>query len=534
MGWAVLGILAVFASQFAWIRATNFGGADEWLVIDLTSRGIIDFSYANRPYVLLWGWLPALVAPHRLEAFHLAHAAYLALSGVIVYLVCRRLAPCCPLVAFLAGVLSVVWAPLDYMRLDTVLLTSYSGFTFGSLLAIWLFLESWRRSSFALLAFAALVGFVMARGFEGVLPLLASAPLLLAVMAGYRSPRFRAWAAAWTAMLALAAVIVAVPLLRPGRGSYQGSALGLDPRPVPVAGRLLRQYGFHLAPLVTTPPRELAVTAVPVAVLVFAVALGTVVRRGRPPADGPEARGALLRLLAVGLGLAGLGYGLFTLSANILEAARTQVLSAPGIGIALAAAIGLVATALPSRWAGHIGVALLGGWVVAVGTGRTVAMQQEWDEWRSRFEVQHRTLSQLTALAPRLAPNTLVVLLDEADAFWASFTFRHVVRYLYDGQAIGHVPGAKDFLYPIQFRREGILSVPWPEIRDSWGARPSLHRYDEVVVVRLDPEGRLSLLESWPGDVLPGLPPGAAYAPRARILFDGPLPASRAMLRGRD
>ena len=68
----VLGILALFAAQYALIRDTNFQGADEWLHLSLLSRGIIDFPYANRPLMLLWS-LPAMaVHPHSLRAFWVA------------------------------------------------------------------------------------------------------------------------------------------------------------------------------------------------------------------------------------------------------------------------------------------------------------------------------------------------------------------------------------------------------------------------------------------------------------------------------
>ena len=49
---------------------------------------------------------------------------------------------------------------------------------------------------------------------------------------------------------------------------------------------------------------------------------------------------------------------------------------------------------------------------MAVGTGRTVALQGEWDSFRSVFAEQHRTLSDLVRRAPGFAPGTLVVLLD--------------------------------------------------------------------------------------------------------------------------
>jgi hypothetical protein len=528
MLWMLSGILLTFCSQFSWVRATNFGGIDEWLCISLASQGILDFPYANRPLVMVWALPAAKALPHDLAGYYVFHAAYLVLAGWLVFFLCRHLAPRSPHLAFLAGVIAVVWAPLDFLRLDTVLLI-YSGLTVGTLLSILLFLTSWRQKSVPILALGTLVGFVTARGYEGVVPLIAAAPLLLAREIGDRRRRFWAWVVAWESVVLLAVVLIVLPFLRPsGLGSYQASGLGFDPNPGAVLLRMARQYGYHLLPLVTTPVRELAVPAVPISVAVFALALA-LARRSAPRAlDGPHARGELLGLLGIGLLLAGLGYSLFTLSSSVQTAARTQFLSSPGMGIALAAGISWAVTWLPARWR-SAGAVVLGSWIVAAGTARTVAMQGYWDESIGRFPSQQRTLAQLTELAPRLRPHTLVVLIDEVGAWPATLTFRHAVEYLYPGQASALVWGAEDFLYPAHFRPQGVFCVPWPILWRPWKTGPSLHRYDEIVVVGLSAARKLTLFEHWPG-ALPPLPNGATYEPRSRIESGGSSPPERAIL----
>jgi hypothetical protein len=529
MLWMLLGILGTFGSQFSWVRATNFGGIDEWLCISLASQGILDFPYANRPLVLLWALPAAKGLPHDLLGYYLVHAAYLVIAGWFVFFLCRHVAPRSPHLGFLAGVIAVVWAPLDFLRLDVVLLI-YSGLTVGTLLSMLLLLTSWRRRSPPILALGMLVGFVAARGYEGVVPLLFAAPLLLATEMGDQRRRFWAWVAAWESVVLLAVVLIVLPFLQPpGSGSYQGSGLGLDPNPWRVLVRLAQQYAYHLLPLVTTPVRELAVPAAAISVAVFALAHRLARRSGPNALDGPEARGRLLALLGVGLLLAGLGYSLFTLSPAIQTAARTQFLSSPGMGIGLAAGVGWVVTWLPARWR-SLGVMVLGSWIVAVGTARTVAMQREWDESIGRFPAQHRTLAQLTELAPRLVPHTLVVLIDDAGAWPATLTFRHAVEYLYPGQGSGLVWGAEEFLYPAHFGPQGIFCVPWPILWRAWNTGPTLHGYDQVVVVGLSAAQKLFLWERWP-PALPPLPAGATYAPRSRFEMQGPLPPERAILK---
>lgn len=530
-GSALLALLAVFWSQFAWVRATNFGGMDEWLYISLSSRGVLGIPYANRPFVLLWTLPAAFLRPHDLRSFYFVHAAYLTLTGWLLFLLLRRLCPSRPLLAFLAGAFCLTWAPLDFLRLDTVLVTGYSGFTFATLLALVLFAESWARDQPVLLALAGLIAVVAGRGFEGVLPLLIAAPLLLPWAGARRSRRLAVWILAWEALMLLVAALVLLPFLRPdGLGSYQTSALKPDLHPAGVAVRLLRQYGFHLLPLFTSPPRELAVPAVPVAVATFVAAFALVARRGDPlVVDGRE-RGALGVLAALGAVLAALGYAPFVASGAILTAARTQFLSAPGIGLLLAALALLAASALPGSWR-RPALALMGAWVVAVGTGRTVAMQRDWDSWRSAFPRQRQALVELTRQVPDTRPNTLIVLIDDAGGWPATFTFRHAVDYLYEGRALGYVSKGIDFLYPAYFLPVGVYFDPWPVIRSSWGVAPTLHRYDEIVVAHVGRDGGLAVLPEWPGDLLPALPAGARYDPEARIVRGAPAPASRAILR---
>jgi hypothetical protein len=528
---ALPALLVVFWSQFAWVRSTNFGGTDEWLYVSLASRKVLDIPYANRPFVLLWTLPAPLVWPNDLRAYYLMHTTYLCLSGWLLFLLVRRLDPSRPLLAFLAAAFCLTWAPLDFLRLDTVLLTGYSGFTFAALLTLVLFVESWVRDKPVVLALAGLLALVAARGFEGVLPLLIAAPLLLRWVASGRSRRLVVWVAAWEALMLLIVALVVVPFFRPeGPGSYQGSALRLDLDPVRAAARLLRQYGYHVLPLVASPLRELAVPAVPLAAVTFAGAFTLIASRYGDGVEDAQGRRALVRVAALGWVLAGLGYAVFAFSPSILAAARTQFLSAPGVGLFLAALLSLGASWLPAaRRKAALG--LMGTWVIAVGTGRTLAMQREWDEWRSAYPRQRQALVELTRQVPDTKPNTLIVLVDDSGAWPATFTFRHAVDYLYEGRAVGYVWKGIDFLYPAYFLSTGVYYDPWPVIRKPWGVSPTLHRFDELVVAYVGSDGALRVLPTWPAQVLPALPAGSRYDPQARVVQGTPLPASRAILR---
>jgi hypothetical protein len=514
LGWALLTVALVTGVQRALVSPANFGGADEWLVLDLTAHGVLGVPYAHRPLVFLWQVLPAALAPGDLRAFALFAALYFGLCGVLTAALAHRLVPQDPLLSLLAGTAAATWAPLDYLRLDTVLICGYAGCTWVAMTAIAVFVESWHRARPGLLAVGALIGCIATLGVEAAAPMLAIAPALAGWPEATRRRRFVAWALGWWLAIGAAALVVAVPILS-GRPSYQTGALGIDWHPVRIATRLGQLLGMQLGPLFTSEPRELLAAGVAVAVAVFVVG-ASLVRRATPRV--PDA--SLCRLgAACGAGglLAVAGHLALALAPHVETPARTQVLAAPGVALALAAAATALGRVLPRRIRAAA-VILAGGWIVAVGTGRVVAMQAEWDAGRNAFPAQSRQLSALTRAAPALKPGTLVILLDERAAWPMTFPFRHALRYLYGDAVVGLVYGAVDFLYPSHFGKEGVTVVPWPVIRSAWQVAPSFHPWDTIVVARADADGELALLTSWPQGGLPPLPAGARYAPAERIV----------------
>jgi len=510
----LLTLVAVYVllwSQFAWVSVANFEGYDEWLTLSLTSRGLVAVPHANRPLGLLWNLPAALLFPHSLVGAFLVHVHYLGLSGLLVVLLLWRLVPEQPALAFLAGVFTVTWVPADPMRLAAIYSSAYAGVTAAVLAAALLVAEANHRRLPWLALVAALVAFTAARSHEAAIPLLSVVPLI----AVRRRTLSVAWLAVLWAAVAAAAVLAALPMLLSSPESwYQGSLLKTDLSPAGLLSRELVQFRLHLLPLVLAPPAELLVAAVPVAAAAF-IAFFLLFERNLPPAAGASGR-TLAAAALVGLGAAGLGYAAFVSDSALAFARRTEFLAAPGMGIALASAVCLSTAWLPLRWR-RLAPAALGAWVVAVGTGRTTTMQAQWRE-ASAYPRQNLTLSQLVELAPDLRPGTLVLLLDESGSWPANFTFRHAVRYLYEGRALGHAPSSWQLFYSFALGPDGARSEPWPVIREAWHESPSHHRYDELVVVREDRWGRLSLLEEWPGESLAPLPPGARYAPRARVL----------------
>jgi hypothetical protein len=526
---AWLGIALVFVTQYAAVKPTNFGGYDEWLLLWLNRTGLLSFPHANRPLQQIWTVPALLFYPCSFVGYHVLHGLYLLLGGAMAFLLARRILGS-GLLAYLAAVFAVAWAPLDMMRLATVQACIYSAVSFATLLALVLFARAIERENALLLAAGALVAFVGIRSYEGGLLLLMAAPLLLFfVDASSSSRRWRTRAViAWEAVLAVALVLVAWPLVfRRPDAAYQSQVLAADWRPGPYLARLARQFWLSLSPLASPPLAELGRPSVIVAVAAF-LAVAFVLLRARGPGGAPEPRGRLLRALAAGLVMAGLGYALIVASPQAVGATRTQILSAPGIALALAAVAGL-ATSWTASAARAVLALGLGSWVVAAGTAHTLAMQEAWDE-RSLYGAQVDSLRQLAAQAPVILPGTLVVLIDESGTWPKSFSFRHALAVLYPRDVVGHVLGADQVFYALVARPDGLESIPWPVLRGPWRTEPVHFPYDHIAVYRLTPDRRLVRLESWEDPRLPKLPRDARYAPGERVADGVPSDCARRLL----
>jgi hypothetical protein len=510
---AVAALLALVALTFAVVRPTNFGGSDEWLHFSLVSRGIVDVPWANRPLNLIWHVPAWAFFPDRLRGFLVFHALWIGLGGVLVYLTARRLLGAGTPLAFLAGVFTIVWAPSDATRLCSVQMIIYSGCTLGTVLAVWLAVEGWLRRRLALAASATVAGGVAILSHEAALAPLALVPVLFLLAGGLRERRrLVSWTLAALVVLGALGLRAALPLWTdPGRVSYQSALVG-QLGPGRLASGTLRQLRLHVAPLVhPTWERPRPVASIAVAVFLAGVLATSGAWRRREGGAGVKGF-ALVSAAGVGCLWALLAYLPFVPTTH--GAFRTEFLAAPGIGLLLAGGVVGAASLVPGR-ARMAVVLLLGTWIVFQGTQRTLAFEERWEGW-SAFPGQSRNLRELAAIAPDLAPGTLVVLVPRGGTWRFDLTFRHAVRYLYEGRALGHVMRSDPLLYETQFDVAGIRSLPDPVVRGPWREEPATFPYEAIVAVSEDARGHLKLQETWPGE-LPPLPAGARYAPRARL-----------------
>jgi hypothetical protein len=203
----------------------------------------------------------------------------------------------------------------------------------------------------------------------------------------------------------------------------------------------------------------------------------------------------------------------FAASPAIKTAARTQILSAPGVGLFLAAVILMLSRLVRGR--GDLVAGLLAAWVVGLGTARVAAMQADWDQ-RSYWPAQRASLAGLVREAPNLLPRTFVIVLGGKDAWPASFTLHHALAYLYERRATGTAWGAEPFLYPTSLGSAGFVVAPLESIRVPWAEPVRLYSHDQLVIARMASDA-VTILDTWPVVELGPLPAGARYVPRERI-----------------
>jgi len=511
---AVAGLLGVFWSQFVWVSPTNFGGYDEWLILNMASQCVLSIPNANRPLGFLWHLAPGPLAGHGFVGFWWAHAAYLSLTGVVVLWAALRLAPGCLWAAFLSGTFAAVWAPADLARLSTVQMIINSGSTFAAFLAVALLIESRVRGSRLLLAVAIATAVLAALSYEASLGVILAAPILLLLL----PPRsgLWVWIGAWEIVAVAMVIRFVVSTLSVSGGSYQAAIIGVDLVPHRMIARLIRQFAHHLLPL--SGARVSIGGEAALSGLIFLTAcLGVIAVVGRraPAAGVPPRR--CLALVGVGLLLAAVAYAPFTLGRLIQGANRTELLAAPGIGIFL----GFMAQALASRtrpaWRTPLFL-LAGTWVIMLGTAHVVQMQRAWSAL-SYYTPQVTTLRQIVQLAPDVRRGTLLLLIDSAPRpTWpASFGFRHAIAHLHEGRAVGHVFGAATVFHPIRFGEDAIHIGADPLIASAWRSPASQHRYEETVALERGEDGSVRISEEWPV-ALPALPPGSSYRPIDRLL----------------
>lgn len=403
--------------------------------------------------------------------FQITYAALWWARGFLIFLIGRRILPGHDVFWYLVGALVLVhssdgctgWAGL----------LNQSGYTLWMPLAFYMFVvalqeQNRRRADAALLA-AIFFEHLSLWSFESQLLIILVAPLLLF----WRYPHaWRSWNAIGAAWYILPTVYLFATYRKyanSGGKTYQQTIL----RKVWGVSPVLRDWAFNVGASLkfwSWRGTEAAHAAFPqlgvpaaLAVLVFVIGMAWLFRAGW---DWLPGRRALAWTLLIGLILLVLSFPAYLILESAASVWRTQILSSFGAGLVLAATIGFFASYASGNWHRAGVVTALGALVAGYGAFSAVK-KCAYHEWV--WERQHAAMAQVLDIAPRLKPDTRVILTNvpkDADPFlneneWFTMALRLAYpgtkvsgHYFYDGT----VRAGEDTLR-LDYQRDGRISL---------------------------------------------------------------------------
>lgn len=445
--------------------------------------------------------------------FQITYAALWWARGFLVFLIGRRLAPGHDLFWYLAGALALVHSSDSATGWAGLL--NQSGYTFWMPLAFYALViafqnpDGWRAN--LALALAIFFEFLSLWSYESQLVLILIAPLLLLL-------RYRRWimAVAWYAVPAIYIVATLRKYAHSSGHTYQESVL----RKTWGIGSILGDWWFNIAASLkfwswpgSAPSHASAsqlILAAVLAVIVFLIGMGLMVLS---KAGGIPKRSTLWNVMLVGLLLLVLSFPAYLILESARSLWRTQILSGFGAALTLGAAIGLCASYVPKSWLRFSVIALLGGLIVGFGSFSALK-KAAFHQWV--WERQRSAMAQVLGVAPRLTPQTLVILTNvpkDDDPFLADdMWFDMALRLAYPGTDVAGV----------YFYEDGS-----PAIGDNLKRLAKIGAVANMLVLQYQRQGVLSIAPSLPGFL--SVAETGLYNPQARIESGSPSP--RAMRR---
>ncbi len=523
-GVVLLGLLALGLAFFAAADYGNNLGIDDWIhFYQVVDNGSINF--ASRPLSQIFLGAVAWFAGSNYATYHVVLVAAYIASGFLTYLLVWQVAPDQPLFAFAAGALALTFFVNDFFLLLTWIYTSgaYAALIFALLalnaFAAALRLESSTPARLALFALAAGLAFATLLIYEAAAPLLGAAPLLIALALRGRLDRW-GWLGLvlWVAALLLAMRGTLLALLGLGGGTY-GSSLYKDLDPARMLAAVRAHFRFAFRQLLVTDMQK----AYPYrlhALIVGGVALLAmqVVRRVLPvsdTADGIRRANVLRAALWAAAGALGalLGFAAFLPTVFADSVTRTHIITRPGEGVLLAAAVWLAASVVRSaRWRRVVqagGVAL----VAMYGAVMLGQVQTQLYDLAGTWDNTAHFMRSLSNLAPEVEDFTLIVYVENPDVeeapFTSGFSFQYAVRHFYGNTATGLIP-TDSILGEWAIVPDGI------RLEENWGDSPDVIGWDEMIFFTRDDAGTLALLDELPGEFYTA-ERQVQYDPHARI-----------------
>ncbi len=456
--------------------------------------------------------------------YQLVYAALWWARGLLAYLIMDVVLPGRRVLATLVGALVLVHAS-DH-ALNWVGQMNQFGMMFWTLLGLYalaLALRSERRRAvIAALLLAMLFTRLALWSYESPIFIIALVPVLL-LGVRYNFTRRN---------LLIVGVFYLVPLLyvldtvrryrHGGAGTYQASVLRKDMAVVPMlrdlwfnveASLKFWDWGMPLSAPATHADQVLLSWggAGLFAAVIFGGAL--LVRRGAGVLL-PRRR-TLVGLLAIGLLLMILSFPAYLVLSSARQLWRTQFLSGIGTGLALAAAIGLLATFAPRYWLRVAVIAATGAVVVWFGVGAAF----EYSSYHHAYWVRDKTaIDEVLQVAPRVRPGTLIVLEGvppSSDPFYDNLWFDLAMRLAYPGTTVAGVYFYTDGR-PAPDINMALRGGSWHATNQGLGSLLATASLQNTIVVRYSPGGKGALARMLPAFLVSG--PVGKYDPTSRIV----------------
>ena len=501
--------------------------------------GLKGFIYpydASRQFMSFSFHLAYLLSNGSYLSLHILFGTWILLTGILAYLIIRRLNATPAIIAFLVGALAITfgadqganWAAYVVQRQTVVF----------ALLAVWLLLVGWDRRAPWLLLLAATFQYLSLWTYEGCLPALLAVPILL-----YRprvaKTRLFSYSAAWSVIpiAKLSSLVYDNWILR--QQSYEARVLANRPSALHL-GHMLTFYltkglafwewpamGYQGPALNCGPDTLRKIEAPVIAGVLVVLAASLLIRLLEGPNALPPGMKSL-RMALVALPFLALAYTVFIfLQAPSLL--RTQMVSAVPAAVVITGVFAWLDSVMRTRGVFLVlAAALVAGCGLASGLLQQLDLSQQWAVYR-------KIMRAIVEAVPCVKDDTLIVLVQvptrmsyslcandpPSDPFRDVMWFNSGLQVLY--------PNTR--LVGLYYRSDGSSS---DSIRFKFGAAGAAldhagiglegDRFDyaHMVALRYDENRGAVLLGDFPSASVPGASDAGNYQPRQRIACSTP------------
>lgn len=458
--------------------------------------------------------------------------------GIVVFLILWRLTGGAMTFCYMAGALTIAHA--SDTTLNWVGQLNQFGFIFWTLAAFYLLVAALQCDSgmFAKRWIYALASSLCAGlslfSYESPLPMILAYPILLFILFFKANKR----------KLILAGIYYMAPVVylsmsvwrylnNPSASAYQLSVLRQDYSP----NVLLSDWGLNIATslkfwtwmtwLDVVVSNNVTFISVTVAILAF-LAGGAILMY---LSNGKQARLSLnlsIKLSILGLSLLCLSFPAYLLLSNsTLPNWRTQLLAGPGTAICFASVIGVTTGLVGRRWLSNLGMALLGGIVIAYGVHGSL---KAGSFHRAVWEKHRVLMAQVLEVAPQIMPGTIVVFTNVSrkdDGFGDNMWFDVALRLAYPTVPVTGIYYFDDYGIPPGSPLR-LVSGEWRQTGVGFPTLLTHADISETIIIESNPNGLPRLLEEMP-EALGNAGIGQFYRPRSRIV--GLVPSEIALRR---